>query len=650
MSSSPRALFVPLVFLACRGDAPPDGVDSGTETTSTTSSTAATLDGATLDGTADGTDTEPEPLPPLAGHADLHLHMFAEAAFGGGWFHGQSEGPAEVALAMCDGGVPGDHARLRSDLSVLFDGCDPAVVQDAADLVPQLAALLTLDGAFASELLGNVPGSDGDTGQHEDRRGGWPELQGWPRWDAIAHQQAWEGWLQEAHAGGLRLAVISAVSFDWLCRAIPPESLDRPQCDEMADVLVQLQLANEFDAANEFVEVALTAADARRIIEEDKLALVLSIEASHVFGSGDWRAQLDEVHALGVRTLQIVHQLDNRFGGSAPHNTIFQLAQFGETCHIDTDCALTGPGVTLGFDMDASCRNTLGLTDEGHELIEAMIERQMPIDIAHMSEALVADVYDVAVTNDYFPLYLSHAHFREIMLPGKQGEEKTSPAWVIGMVRETGGMVGLRTAHEEVNTYEPSPVPNSCHGSARSFAQAYDYGRLGLHVPIGLGSDLNGFIQQTRPRFGDTACSASFPEEAACQARDERLADLALGTDFDEWGLGHLGLLDDLLTDLDQLGTDTAPLRASADAFVVMWERASGDRSGPAADPSDIDTTGITVLPTHLQREAELPTECDEPYCPGALVSGQECRFDAECERGTCAGAGACGRPTGLCE
>lgn len=654
MLSPSRALLPPLLLLAapglaCEGTDPePAATDTDTTTATSVGTTVAAT--ATQDGTQDGTDTEPEPLPPLPGHADLHLHMFAEAAFGGGWFHGQSGGPAEVALSMCDGGDPGDHARMRSDLSVLFDACDPAVVEDAAAQVPLLSALLSLDGAFASELLGNVPGTDGDTGLHEDRRGGWPELDGWPRWDAIAHQQVWEEWLHDAYDSGLRLAVISAVSFDWLCRALPPENLERPKCDEMDDVLVQLQMANDFDAATDWAEIALTAADARRIIDEGKLALVLSIEASHIFGTGDWRAQLDEVHALGVRTLQPVHQLDNRFGGAAPHITIFQIAQFGETCRIDPDCGLTGPGVTLGFDVDTDCRNTLGLTDEGRELVEAMIERSMPIDLAHMSEALVADVYDVAVAHDYYPLYLSHAHFREIMLPGKAAEEKTTPSWVIGMVRETGGMVGLRTAHEEVNTYDASPVENACHGSARSFAQAYDYGRMGLGVPMGLGSDLNGFIQQTRPRYGQYACSASFPEEAACQARDERQAGVALGTEFDEWGLGHIGLLDDLVDDLDQLGTDTEPLRRSADAYVVMWERASGERSGPAADPSDIDTTGITVLPSHLEREAELPTECDLPYCPGALTSGQECRFDAECESGTCAGAGACGEPTGLCE
>ena len=102
------------------------------------------------------TDTEPEPLPPLPGHADLHLHMFAEAAFGGGWFHGQSGGPADVALAMGDGGEPGDHARLRSDLSVLFDACDPAVVQDAADQVSESRTKHDVKQSSEQQVSGDI--------------------------------------------------------------------------------------------------------------------------------------------------------------------------------------------------------------------------------------------------------------------------------------------------------------------------------------------------------------------------------------------------------------------------------------------------------------------------------------------------------------
>ena len=156
-------------------------------------------------------------------------------------------------------------------------------------------------GTLIGEFIANIPGSLGDTGEHADRTGGFPDYDGWPRWDAIAHQQVWHQQLREAYDKGLRIEVVSAVSFDWLCRALPDENVTRPQCDEMDDVILQLEMANQFAQDNaDWVEIALTPADARRIVEEDKLAIILSIEASHIFGDGDWRAQLGTTRSRQV--------------------------------------------------------------------------------------------------------------------------------------------------------------------------------------------------------------------------------------------------------------------------------------------------------------------------------------------------------------
>ncbi len=637
------------LLTACKGDGSADTDAVSSSGASTSTSTPATT--ATSGDSSGAVPTTGEPPAPLQGVADLHLHMFAEEAFGGGWFHGSHRGAGEVALAPCDGGEPGDHARLQADLAPLLGSCEGIELAELGAMVPLVAVLAAEGGGeVVSEFVSTIEGTDGDTGKHVDRTSGWPGLEGWPRWDTIAHQQVWENQLHDAYMAGLRIEVMSAVSLDWLCRAVPPENLERPQCDEMADVRLQLELVHEFVAQHDWAEIALTAADARRIVEEDRLAIVLSVETSHLMGTGDWRAQLGELYDLGVRTLQPVHQLDNRFAGAAPHNTIFHVAQYAESCHIDKDCGLTTGAVTLGFDVDADCKNIRGLTDEGKQLITEMMDRGMLLDVAHMSERGVHDVHDLAVAREHYPIYISHGHFREIMTKERQREEKTTPADIIQMLRETGGMFGLRTGHEEVSTYDASAVANTCHGSSRSFAQAYDFGRLGLKVAMGLGSDLNGFIQQTRPRFGTGACSASFETEARCQLREQRDAGPPpLGSSFDQVGLGHIGLIPELLADLDQLGTDTAPLRSSADDFVRMWERAAGPRSGPAQTVDDLDVAGITVLPVHSLREAEYPVECKDSYCPGSLLAGEVCRFAAECVSGSCVGAGECGKPKGMC-
>jgi hypothetical protein len=39
-----------------------------------------------------------------------------------------------------------------------------------------------------------------------------------------------------------------------------------------------------------------------------------------------------------------------------------------------------------------------------------------------------------------------------------------------------------------------------------------------------------------------------------------------------------------------------------------------------------------------------------EAYCPGGLASGGRCRFDAECESGTCVDNNGCSTPLGTCQ
>ena len=568
------------------------------------------------------------------GFAELHHHMFAEEAFGGGWFHGSHTG----THVRCDGGWPeSDHARVRMDLSGMLNLCPNAGGLDLSTN-PLLSAFFGIGGAVGSEFIGKMEGTQGDTGLHDGRRNPGTE---WPRWDTIAHQQAWEGWLRQAHQGGLSLVVVSLVSNDFLCKALPYQNLSRP-CDEMADVELQLQMAKAFDARTDWAEIALSPAHARSIIASGRMALVLSIETSKLFGTKDWRTELERFHALGVRSLQPVHQLDNRFGGAALHNALFQAAQFIDNCHVDFDCGVTTNAFTLGFDVyrDAAgnCRNTKGLTAEGKALLQTMMGKGMLIDIAHLSERGVKDAFTLAQANTYYPLYVSHGHFREVMNPKLADDEKSTPAWVVQYVRQTGGMFGLRTAHDEARTYAPAGIANNCHGSSRSFAQAYEFGRQGLKVPMAFGADFNGFIQQTRPRFGPNgACSATFQAEADDHARQQAVSGPPrLGTAFDENGLAHVGLLPDLVRDLKQLGVATAGLENSTESFLRMWERAAGSRTGMADPAGDINTSGVAPYVEKSTRESWYPTVCGKAYAPDSKTLNQDCRFDSECISDQC--------------
>lgn len=498
----------------------------------------------------------------VSGFADIHIHQMAEYAYAGAWFHGSHKGPENVALKKCNGGdlFGGDHARTKF--------------------------------GPLNEFLGMVPGTNGDTGWHFAKQYGYPFYTGWPRWDSIAHQQVWEGHLKQAHENGLNIYVMSAVDFSSLCNSMPKKNM-RPglKCDEMSSVDVQLQAAIDFAAQRDWVKIARTPEEARTIIKSGKLAMILAIEVTSLFNNDDWRKRLDHYYDhYNVRSIQFAHQLDNRFTGVAPHHFIFKFFK------VLNDI---GEGdLTPGFDLDKNGLNKLGLTAAGKDLARAMMGKQMIIDISHMSEHAVVNLYAIAKARNYYPMVLSHGHLRSIMMDKKQKEEKTTPDYIIRMIRETGGMIGLRTGPDQVKTYSGSGVPNDCDGSTKSFAQAYQYGTKGLKVPIAFASDFNGFIQQLRPRFGgkNETCGSSndatIIKSQIAKQTGPVLNSQGNYSELNSQGFGHIGLENDIIRELNNFGVDTTGLENSAESFIRVWERCYDDnRVKLSAD--DMDTSGV---------------------------------------------------------
>jgi microsomal dipeptidase-like Zn-dependent dipeptidase len=462
---------------------------------------------------------------PLPGFADTHLHQMAELAFGAGFLHGKHRGPPALALAPCSGG-PGDHGFV---------------------------------------------GGEGFFGHHPKRRNGHPTYDGWPRWDAITHQQVHELWLRQAHRDGLRLIVMAAVDFRPMCKLLPAHRRSLP-CDGMLSIDRQIEAAHAFARAHaDWYEIARSSADARRIIEAGKQAVVLAIEYSDLFETGDFVSALDRYHRMGVRALQPVHELDNRFAGAAHQATIFKLFQKLRTPDRGT--------LLSGFELGPDGYNVRGLSEDGKRLVREMMKRHMLVDLAHASYRAIRDAYAIAVENAYYPLFISHAHVKAVAGPKRRKHEWAVPDDIAALVRRTGGTFGLRTSPEDYETWPQAGVESSCAGSTRSFAQAYAYADRVWGIPITLGSDLNGFAANLVPRFGPNACAKSGPLEREAQRRAQ--GDRAVGgvgSDYDVKGLAHVGLLGDVLRDLRKLGVPTRTLETSADAFVRMWERAEGAR------------------------------------------------------------------------
>jgi microsomal dipeptidase-like Zn-dependent dipeptidase len=521
----------------------------------------------------------------VEGYVDLHSHLMGEHAFGGSWFWGRTEGPIQDALARCDGNF----------------GYPPGMGSHGATIFPIL-----------SEVLG------ADTGWHLGRRRGydnrrcryflWIPIPGtcpqehfehWPKWDAIAHQQMWYGYLQKAKDNGLRIMGVSLVESEFLCKTTPPLRR-RYNCNEVDSIKRQANFLRGFVSRNSsWVGIAETPAQARALIAQGKLALVMTAELTKLFPDGDYIQQLDELYALGIRSLQLVHHADNRFTGAAPINQLRTAASVVEflsggainTAINDTVCRDSNgaiqyemiPGNNIPIIIRPKCDgdahlNERGLSPDGVALVNAMIDRGMLLDVSHLSRKAFQDTYQIAMSRGQYPLTYSHTHMWSMMEGGDKEErhEKYLRDDEIHMITDTGGMIGLRTGHERTfaNIRPPLAQPlvaNTCQGSTRSFAQSLTYA-IDKGLNVGFGADLNGFISQMKGLNG-----LFFLPGRNCYSDYVQLASTHTFNDFHAKGFGHVGLFPEFIADLKRVGVPQSymdPLeKRSAETYLQIWER-----------------------------------------------------------------------------
>lgn len=155
-------------------------------------------------------------------------------------------------------------------------------------------------------------------------------------------------------------------------------------------------------------------------------------------------------------------------------------------------------------------RNALGLTPLGHFAVREMMRRGMMIDIDHMSQHMVTNVFALAkqVPGGY-PLNSGHNSARVL---GKQRTENGRTAADYQKMRELGGLVGVGIENGDANTFpfwntaqnlSSSQVPNDCAGTSKTFAQNYLYAFEQMQGRgLALGTDADGFIPGPGPRFG----------------------------------------------------------------------------------------------------------------------------------------------------
>lgn len=463
----------------------------------------------------------------IKGYADLHVHMFGNYGFAGAWFVG-------------DPGV-----KNKKDL---FNYCE-----DENEKFPWLKGMLSKIDPYISSFM---------------YRGHCiPKKEVFPKWNDLAHQQVWLNDLKKAHADGLKLMVMSSVHSFVLCKILPDSRKDFDTCEDFPNHMRQLKAAKKFIAENNWVELALSPNDARRIIKQGKLAMIFSVESSNVFDSKDWKKEFDAYWDIGVRTLQIVHQFDNKMGGAAIHKPPLKFANYIRNwLRYDEFKGFDSEKVSYKTDFGNREyeRNKMGLTETGKVVVQHMMSLGMPIDFAHMSEKTADDVYAIIDEHNY-PFYISHGHFRDAMKDGLGRFEKSSSVESLKRLKKVDGIFGVRTIHAPTHTIDHK-LQNNCDGSSLSFGHMLKFGEK-LGINIAFGSDFNGFIAQTKPRFSDD-------DPDYCKGQKVK----RVGTNFDTVGLGNINLLNDLMRELKNLKVETGSLNNSAEKYIQVWERSVANK------------------------------------------------------------------------
>jgi microsomal dipeptidase-like Zn-dependent dipeptidase len=489
----------------------------------------------------------PPPAGPcsLRGYADLHMHLFADIAHGGGVLAG-APCPADSTTFCTESFHPGPLAprgcsKNYCDQSLTLDVNDAlgACFGSDRDLVtkegwalanPEIGAcgsLMTCPCDLpecGSRLLHRIHtplddtvGSDLGTFDGSEWNIGAPGFTAWPQWTTTTHQQSYHRWLERAWRGGLRLIVQMAVQNTALCKT--NKRLRNVVCDDsMAFVDQQLQAAYDFqdyidriagngaDRDGGWFRIVRTPEQARRVIAEGKMAVVLGIEVDHLFNckfpthqctvvpdlnliiscdltldndvcgdpnhpartSEQWvRDQVDYYHDVwGVQHMFPIHNFDNSFGGTATWQSAIEVGNRFIEGHwySSRECAQENYGFKLGQELplmqfiaglfgfgqgvlfpvrlEAASCNSFGLFPLGRTLIRRMMDRGMIVDVDHMSNFALDDTIALAQERGGYPLAASHTLFFGLNAQEIR-HERMRTAGQLAAMNAMGSMVGV---------------------------------------------------------------------------------------------------------------------------------------------------------------------------------------------------------------
>ena len=436
---------------------------------------------------------------------------------------------------------------------------------------------------------------------------GWPTFKDWPAYRSLTHEQSYYKWLERSWRSGQRVFVNLLVDNAQLCEIYPLRK-EGNDCNEMNGVRLQArrlrELENYVDAQSGgpgkgWFRIVTNPFEARKVVNEGKLAVVMGIEISKLFDCGVYNDapdpgcdtqqidnQLDEVYRLGVRDMEMVNKFDNALAGVAGDNGQTGIAvnsankretnKFWEmqTCEIgsdpnarDREQTTGGPATSqdqifgavvqqnapIGFVPiypDPPHCNRQGLSPLGVHLANRMMDKGMMIDPDHLSVRARNHLLSVIEARKYSGVVSSHSWSTLDAMP---------------RIYKLGGFV----------------TPYA--GNSTTFVDAWRATKplrdKRFYFGFGYGADANGFGAQGGPRAGAEANPVTYPfksydgkQTIRQQKSGERVYDI------NKDGVANYGLYPDWIEDLRKVGGNEIvdDMGRGSEAYLQMWERADG--------------------------------------------------------------------------
>ncbi|MBI5857937.1 MAG: hypothetical protein HZB42_09875 [Sphingobacteriales bacterium] len=356
---------------------------------------------------------------PVWGFFDSHAHPAADEAFGKKYYVGSSRAPLSSAWGN--------------------DVCTRAHTFG-----------LTLDG-FTNVF-----------DPHKFFDGGWPDMWGYPRFNGKMHQKYHVDLIKRAWQGGLKIFCALGINNMYLATRALGHGTNGEAIDDESVLLRQTNVMKEMARTNNsWMEIAYTPADARRIILEGKLCVILGLE-SDVFGNfkspdcnwvdrsedlplvsiteADANAKLEQklnrYYDLGLRQVLPLHYLSKPFGGTAVFNgnTFLPQMEFytnvrvkggvpdriGFSLYEDFPTMPAFTGNFVGYTgyaariqkqdegAEISMVSADGLTPVGTILFRKLMKKGFIVDQEHASYQTKREIFRIANENGNYPVMASH--------------------------------------------------------------------------------------------------------------------------------------------------------------------------------------------------------------------------------------------------